>query len=87
MEEDIVHTSVPPFEFYHLKPGAKARHAKKKGGVMPSLFSSLTPSWLLPFNTADLPYIQRLLLDVFILSPSLWLKYLCARPPNPLKLG
>lgn len=84
VEEDIIHTPVPPFDFYHLKPGAKARRAltkARKAGIKGSLLA-YAPSWLLPFRSADVPHVQRLLVDVFTLDPILWVKYLCANSFN-----
>jgi len=79
LEDDIIHTSDPPYDFYYLRDGAKERRTRKikRGGCGPvSRLLGLFPQWVLPFDLSDLPYARDLLFDVLVLCPSLWFKYL-----------
>lgn len=79
-DEDLDHLQIWPFDFYYLKPGAKARRTKAEGRTPRSagLLRKMDLSRFAPLSWDDIAHIQLLVVDVWHLCPSLWVSYMSA---------
>lgn len=81
VEADLDHVSIWPYDFYLLKPGAKAKYAQRSVGDTPTRRTgrSLAPMKWLPLDSDDIAQLRTLIYDAYWLCPSLWVSYMYGR--------
>lgn len=78
VEEHLICTSIPPYDFYHLKPGATGK-IKPSESAKPSLQNQGNILWtslrLLPLSPHDIAYLYHFSFKMWRICPDLWSKY------------